>query len=185
MKTTLIIKVKKQDIYTHFAWSQQGSCVGRWVSIGSFNQDRVVLSQKHVLWNPDFWRDCINAITAGQENQPLLFQRWSNIAAATLVLSKTQRDQLHVMSACARANQHWAPHCALYYMEMQMSRFRGYRSCCNAIAVGILSMWALSKRNDDPDGFTSFDRERDGFVMSEGAAFLVLDELEHQKHVAQ
>ena len=46
--------------------------------------------------------------------------------------------------------------------------------------VGFSQLRALSKRNDDPlHASRPFDRDRDGFVLSEGSGVLILEELEY------
>ena len=47
---------------------------------------------------------------------------------------------------------------------------------------GFAAARALSTRNDDPAGASRpWDRDRDGFVLSEGGSILILEELEHAK----
>lgn len=51
---------------------------------------------------------------------------------------------------------------------------------CEAGVGGFNAMKALSERNDDPKSASRpYDKDRDGFVMGEGAGIVVLEELEH------
>lgn len=53
---------------------------------------------------------------------------------------------------------------------------------CEAGIGGFNALHALSKRNDDPKTASRpFDVDRDGFVLGDGGATLILEELEHAK----
>lgn len=59
----------------------------------------------------------------------------------------------------------------------------GSEAAVGPLCIGsFAAMKALSTRNDDPTRASRpFDRDRDGFVLAEGAAILVLEEYEHAK----
>lgn len=59
----------------------------------------------------------------------------------------------------------------------------GSEGAVSPLCLGaFMTMRALSTRNDDPTRASRpFDRYRDGFVLAEGAAVFVLEELEHAK----
>ena len=59
----------------------------------------------------------------------------------------------------------------------------GTEGCITPMGVGgFCSLKALSLRNDAPEKASRpFDKERDGFIMGEGAGIVILEELEHAK----
>jgi 3-oxoacyl-[acyl-carrier-protein] synthase II len=59
----------------------------------------------------------------------------------------------------------------------------GAEACVNLSGVGgFCACKALSERNDDPaTASRPFDRDRDGFVLGEGAGILILEDLEYAK----
>jgi len=53
---------------------------------------------------------------------------------------------------------------------------------CELGVGGFAAMKALSTRNDDPKAASRpFDKDRDGFIMSEGSGILILEDLEHAR----
>ena len=59
----------------------------------------------------------------------------------------------------------------------------GSEACVSPLGVGgFAAMRALSTRNDDPTAASRpWDKDRDGFVLGEGAGVMVLEEYEHAK----
>jgi 3-oxoacyl-[acyl-carrier-protein] synthase II len=70
---------------------------------------------------------------------------------------------------------------SIQYGEADIHLTGGSEAAITPLGIGgFCSMKAMSTRNDQPERASRpFDRDRDGFVMGEGAAFLVLEEREH------
>lgn len=86
------------------------------------------------------------------------------------------------LSACASANDAIALACdAIKLGRADVVVTGGTEATVIPLALGAFAqMQALSKRNDDPAAASRpWDTGRDGFVLSEGAAVLVLESLEH------
>jgi 3-oxoacyl-[acyl-carrier-protein] synthase II len=87
-------------------------------------------------------------------------------------------------SACATANhaigEAWR---TIKAGDAQIMFAGGSEAAVIAMGIGgFCAMRAMSTRNDDPrHASRPFDKDRDGFVMGEGAGILVLEEAEHAK----
>lgn len=108
-----------------------------------------------------------------------------NAAAANVSIEMNAKAGAHAtVSACASGAEGIG-----YGLEMIRSGRAdvvvagGTESCIHPLPVAVFAkMQALSTRNDDPQGASRpYDVTRDGFVMGEGAALVVLESEEHAK----
>lgn len=88
------------------------------------------------------------------------------------------------VSACSTAGH--AIHTATRFIqhgEADVMVTGGTEGAINPVGVGgFNAMKAISTRNDEPEKASRpFDRDRDGFVLGEGAGILILEELEHAR----
>jgi 3-oxoacyl-[acyl-carrier-protein] synthase II len=106
------------------------------------------------------------------------------IAGNLSIMLGTKGPNLAIVTACTTST-----HCigeaakAIRYGEAEVMIAGGAEACVTELAMGgFASARALSTRNDDPAGASRpWDKERDGFVLGEGAGAVVLEELEHAK----
>jgi 3-oxoacyl-[acyl-carrier-protein] synthase II len=109
----------------------------------------------------------------------------SNMASGLFsIYHKLRGPNFATCSACATSNHALGEAWRTIKMgDAQVMFAGGAEATIVPIGIGgFCAMKALSTRNDDPaHASRPFDKERDGFVMGEGAGVLVLEELEHAK----
>ena len=109
----------------------------------------------------------------------------SNMASGLISMEYDLRGpNMCIVTACATSNnaigESWR---TIKFGDADIFLAGGAEASIVAIGLaGFSAMKALSMRNDEPERASRpFDRDRDGFVMSEGAGILVVEELEHAK----
>jgi 3-oxoacyl-[acyl-carrier-protein] synthase II len=109
----------------------------------------------------------------------------SNMASGVISMEfDLHGPNLCIVTACATSNnaigESWR---IIKFGDADIFLAGGSEASIVEIGVaGFSAMKALSTRNDEPERASRpFDRDRDGFVMSEGAGIVVVEELEHAK----
>jgi len=109
----------------------------------------------------------------------------SNMATGVISMEFDLRGpNLCIVTACATSNnaigESWR---IIKFGDADIFLAGGSEASIVEIGLaGFSAMKALSTRNDEPERASRpFDRDRDGFVMSEGAGVVVVEELEHAK----
>lgn len=109
----------------------------------------------------------------------------SNMAAGLIAMEHELRGPNHcVVSACATGNDAITDgYLLLQQGHADAMLVGGTEASVNELCVGgFSSMRAMSTRNDDPKAASRpFDKDRDGFVIAEGAGAVLLETLEHAR----
>jgi 3-oxoacyl-[acyl-carrier-protein] synthase II len=109
----------------------------------------------------------------------------SNMASGLISMEYDLRGpNMCIVTACATSNnaigESWR---TIKFGDADIFLAGGAEAGIVAIGLaGFSAMKALSLRNDEPERASRpFDRDRDGFVMGEGAGIMLVEELEHAK----
>ena len=183
-------EVRKYDLFTQYALIAATQAV----EDAAFDFDKLDKEQVGVIWASgigglkSFFDECLGYAEGGMTPRfsPFFIPRMISDIAAGFISMKYgfMGPNYCTVSACASSNHGLiAALDAIRYGKADVIVAGGSEAAVNEPSVGgFNSMQALSTRNDDPrHASRPFDKDRDGFVVGEGAGALVLEELEHAK----
>lgn len=183
-------EVRKYDRYAHFGMV----CADKAIADSGMDLEKVNKDRIGVIWSSgigglDTFYQEVTAFSQGDGTprfNPFFIPKMiADIAAGHISIKYGFRGpNFAIVSACASSAN--ALFDAMLYIRNGLADVfiaGGSEAAINPAGIGgFNAMHALSTRNDDPTTASRpFDKDRDGFVMGEGAGGLVFEELEHAK----
>ncbi|RLC52430.1 MAG: beta-ketoacyl-[acyl-carrier-protein] synthase II [Candidatus Cloacimonadota bacterium] len=180
-------RIKKLDPYTQYALIAARQALENAGLINAeFDHDRAgVIMGSGIGGMLTFEEESSKFILKGPKRVSPFFvpKMISNIGVAEIAIDFNLRGiNFNTVSACASANHALGTAFrTIQYGDADIIVSGGAEGAVTPLTVaGFSAMKALSTRNDEPEkACRPFDKERDGFIMAEGAGVLVLEELEH------
>ena len=183
-------EVRKYDLFTQYALIAATQAVEE----SALDLEAVDKEQVGVIWSSgiggikSFFDECLGwaAGDGTPRFSPFFIPRMISDIAAGFISMKYgfMGPNYCTVSACASSNHGMiAAFDAIRYGKADVMVAGGSEAAVNEPSVGgFNSMQALSTRNDDPQHASRpFDKDRDGFVIGEGAGALIFEEYEHAK----
>ena len=181
-------EARKYDRFAQYALTSVAEALeDSKLSLGSIDKDRI-----GVIWGAGiggletFQNEVLN-FAAGDENprfNPFFIPKMIADIAPGLISIKYgfRGPNFATVSACASASNAMIDalnYIRLGYVDIMVTG--GSEAAVTKAGIGgFNAMHALSKRNDDPTSASRpFDKDRDGFVLGEGAGALILESYEH------
>jgi 3-oxoacyl-[acyl-carrier-protein] synthase II len=183
-------EVRKYDLYAHFGMI----CADQAIADSGMDLEKVNKDRIGVIWSSgigglDTFYQEVSTFVKGDGTprfNPFFIPKMiADIAAGHISIKYGFRGpNFAIVSACASSANALVD--AMLYIRNDMADVfvaGGSEAAITPVGIGgFNAMHALSTRNDDPaTASRPFDKDRDGFVMGEGAGGLILEELEHAK----
>lgn len=183
-------ELRKHDFYSQFAMiSADEAIADSKLDLEKEDRDRIGVIWGAGIGGLQTFVDEIGSWATG-DGQPrfspfFIPKMIANIAAGHISIKHNLRGpNFTTVSACASSTHAIVDavnYIRLGYADVMLSG--GSEAAIDEAGVGgFNSMKAISTRNDDPKSASRpFDKDRDGFVMAEGGAALIIEEYEHAK----
>ncbi|MFA9389142.1 MAG: beta-ketoacyl-ACP synthase II [Prolixibacteraceae bacterium] len=181
-------EARKYDIFTQFGLvAARQAILDSKLDLETVNKDRVGVIWGAGIGGLQTFQDEIRGINdENPRTTPFFIPKMiANMASGCISIEYGFRGpNLTTVTACASSAN--AIIDALFYIRLGKADVivSGGSEAAITLAgiAGFNSMRAISTRNDDPKTASRpFDKDRDGFVMGEGGASLILEEYEHAK----
>lgn len=181
-------EVQKHDMYAQYAYIAAAQAIeNSGLDLSKIDRDEVGVIWGAGIGGLDTFYQSVTDFNSNPENprfSPFFIPKMiANMASGNIAMQYGFRGPtITTVTACASATHAMID--ALTYIRLGKANIfiaGGSEAAITHAGVGgFNAMHALSTRNDDPQTASRpFDKDRDGFVMGEGAGAIILEEYEH------